>query len=47
MPKNNLDAYQKMARKAGKVWMEHGALDFSECVANDVKAGKLTSFPQA
>jgi uncharacterized protein YbaA (DUF1428 family) len=47
IPKKNLDAYRKMARKAGKVWREHGALDYKECVAEDVKKGKLTSFPQS
>jgi uncharacterized protein YbaA (DUF1428 family) len=47
VPKKNLDAYRKMARKAGKVWREHGALDYKECVAEDVKKGKLTSFPQS
>jgi uncharacterized protein YbaA (DUF1428 family) len=36
-----------MSRKAGKVWREHGALEFKECVADDVKPGKLTSFPQS
>jgi uncharacterized protein YbaA (DUF1428 family) len=36
-----------MARKAGKVWREHGALDYKECVADDVKPGKWTSFPQS
>jgi uncharacterized protein YbaA (DUF1428 family) len=36
-----------MARKAGKVWRDHGALEYRECVADDVKPGKLTSFPQA
>ncbi len=47
VPKKNLPAYKKMALAAGKVWMEHGALEFKECVADDVKVGKLTSFPQA
>ena len=47
VPKKKLDAYRAMARKAGKVWMEHGALQFRECVADDVKPGKSTSFPQA
>lgn len=47
VPKKNLDAYRRMARKAGKVWREHGALEFRECVADDVKPGKLTSFPQS
>ena len=36
-----------MARKAGKVWREHGALEFRECVADDVKMGKWTSFPRS
>lgn len=47
VPKRKLDAYRRMARKAGKVWREHGALDFKECVADDVKRGKWTSFPRA
>lgn len=47
IPKRNLDEYRKIARKAGKVWREHGALEFRECVAEDVKPGKLTSFPQS
>jgi uncharacterized protein YbaA (DUF1428 family) len=47
IPKKNIADYRKLARKAGKVWMEHGALAFQENVADDVKAGKRTSFPQA
>jgi uncharacterized protein YbaA (DUF1428 family) len=47
VPKRNLDAYRRMARKAGKVWLEHGALEYRECVAEDVKKGELTSFPQS
>jgi uncharacterized protein YbaA (DUF1428 family) len=47
VPKKELDAYRRMARKAGKVWREHGALEYVECVADDVKPGKLTSFPQS
>jgi uncharacterized protein YbaA (DUF1428 family) len=47
VPKKTLDAYRAMARKAGKVWKEHGALEFVECVADDVKPGKTTSFPQS
>lgn len=39
--------YRRLARAAGKVWMEHGALGFHECIADDVKPGKVTSFPQA
>ena len=47
IPKKNLDAYRRIARKCGKVWREHGALDYKECVAEDVKRGKVTSFPQS
>ena len=47
VPKRNLDAYRRQARKAAKVWREHGALEYRECVADDVKAGKITSFPQS
>ena len=36
-----------MAQKAGKIWKEHGALEFRECVADDVKVGKWTSFPRS
>jgi uncharacterized protein YbaA (DUF1428 family) len=47
VPKKNLAAYRAMARKAGKVWMDHGALEYVECIADDVKPGKVTSFPQS
>ncbi len=47
VPKKNLAAYRKMARMAGKVWMDHGALQYVEAVADDVKPGKVTSFPQS
>jgi uncharacterized protein YbaA (DUF1428 family) len=47
VPKRKLDAYRRMSRRAGKVWREHGALEYRECVAADVKRGKVTSFPQS
>jgi len=47
VPKSKIAEYQKMAELAGKVWLEHGALQFTECMAEDVKTGKVTSFPQA
>ena len=47
VPKKNVVAYRRMAQKAGKVWRDHGALEYIECVANDVKPGKYTSFPQS
>jgi uncharacterized protein YbaA (DUF1428 family) len=47
VPKKNVEAYRRLARKAGKIWKEYGALEYVECVADDVKPGKLTSFPQS
>ncbi len=47
LPKKNVEAYRRMARKAAKVWREHGALECVECIADDVKPGKRTSFPQS
>ena len=47
VPVKKLAAYWEMSRKAGKVWREHGALAYFECVGDDVKKGKLTSFPQS
>ena len=47
VPKAKLAEYRKMSRLCGKVWKEHGALQYVECVADDVKPGKTTSFPQA
>jgi uncharacterized protein YbaA (DUF1428 family) len=45
--RRDVDAYRRVARKAGKIWLEYGALDYRECVAEDVKPGKVTSFPQS
>jgi uncharacterized protein YbaA (DUF1428 family) len=47
VPTKNLAAYRRMASLAGKVWREHGALEYIECLADDVKPGKYTSFPQS
>ena len=47
VPKKHVQAYRRMARKFGKMWIEHGALEVHECLGDDVKPGKLTSFPQA
>jgi uncharacterized protein YbaA (DUF1428 family) len=46
LPKRNLEVYRRMSRKAGKVWREHGALGYCECVADDVPRGEVTSFPK-
>ncbi|WP_127089615.1 DUF1428 domain-containing protein [Aquabacter cavernae] len=45
--KANLEAYKAVAANAGAIWMDHGALSYVECVADDVPDGKLTSFPMA
>jgi uncharacterized protein YbaA (DUF1428 family) len=45
VPKKNLPAYRRMAAKAGKVWRQHGALEFRECVGEDLKTKKIKSFP--
>lgn len=47
VPKANLEAYKEMARLAGSVWMEHGALSYAECIGDDTPYGELTSFPRA
>ena len=47
VPRANLAAYRRLSRKCGKIWKEHGALAYVECAGDDVKPGKLTSFPQA
>jgi uncharacterized protein YbaA (DUF1428 family) len=47
VPRRKLDAYRRISRKAGKVWREHGALEYKECVADDAPKGKVTSFPQS
>lgn len=47
VPKKKIAAYRKIAMKTGKIWREHGALEVMECVADDVKKGKWTSFPRS
>ena len=47
VPTSKLADYKRMATKAGKIWREYGALEYRECVADDVKPGKRTSFPQS
>jgi len=47
VPQENLAAYRRLARKAGAIWKEYGALEYVECVADDVQSGKHTSFPQS
>lgn len=45
VPKKNLAAYRSMAQKAGKIWREYGALQFCECVGDDLKTKMAVSFP--
>ncbi|QQP93376.1 DUF1428 family protein (plasmid) [Skermanella sp. TT6] len=47
VPRRNIEAYQAMARHAGQIWKEHGALSFVECIGDDTPYGELTSFPRA
>ncbi len=47
VPRRRLATYRAMARKAGRIWKQHGALEFRECIADDVKRGKRTSFPRS
>ncbi len=47
VPREQLDAYRRLARKAAKVWKEHGALAYVEALEDDVQPGKRTSFPQS
>ena len=47
VPKKKLAAYRRMARAASKVWRDHGALEYVEAAADDVKWGKRTSFPRS
>jgi uncharacterized protein YbaA (DUF1428 family) len=46
VPKKNLAAYKRMSAKAGKVWRDHGALDYKECVGDDLKVKFGMPFPK-
>ncbi len=46
VPKKNVEAYRRLARAAGKVWMEHGAMEYRECVGDDLDATFCTPFPK-
>jgi uncharacterized protein YbaA (DUF1428 family) len=47
LPRSNVERYREIATKAGELWIEHGALDYKECLAEDVKVGEVTSFPRS
>jgi uncharacterized protein YbaA (DUF1428 family) len=47
LPRANVDRYREIATKAGELWREHGALEYTECIAEDVEVGEVTSFPRS
>ena len=47
IPKKNIDAYVELAKKCSKIWLDHGALEYVECAADNVTKGKWTSFPRS
>lgn len=46
VPRNNIEAYKKMSQKAGKIWREHGALEYRECVGDDLQSEFGMPFPK-
>jgi uncharacterized protein YbaA (DUF1428 family) len=46
VPKKNLAAYRRMAKKADKIWREHGALEYRECAGDDLKVKFGVPFPR-
>lgn len=46
VPKKNIQKYRRLATKAGKIWMEYGALEFRECAADDLSQKGPTTFPK-
>ena len=46
VPKRKVKAYLEISRKAGKVWKEHGALEYRECVGDDLNIKNMTGFPK-
>lgn len=47
VPKGKLKAYRALCKKSAQVWKKHGAVSYVECLEDDVKPGKVTSFPQS
>ena len=47
IPRKNLPAYRRIAQKAGRIWREHGALEYLECAGDDLKAEGMVSFPRS
>lgn len=47
IPTKNIDAYRRIAQKAGKIWREHGALEYRECVGDDLAVKMGVPFPRS
>jgi uncharacterized protein YbaA (DUF1428 family) len=47
LPRNKVEAYRRISRKAGKIWREHGALEYRECIGEDLKGTMGAPFPKA
>jgi uncharacterized protein YbaA (DUF1428 family) len=47
VPKKHLGTYRRLAQVAGKIWREHGALEYRECVGEDLDVKMLLPFPRA
>ncbi len=47
VPKKNLAKYRRLSTKAGKIWREHGALEYRECVGDDLNAPTGATFPKS
>ena len=47
VPKRNLGAYVRMSKKAGKIWVDHGALEYRECSGEDLDVKMVVPFPRA
>jgi uncharacterized protein YbaA (DUF1428 family) len=47
VPKKNLQAYRRIAQKAGKIWRDHGALDYKECAGDDLNVKWGVPFPRS
>jgi uncharacterized protein YbaA (DUF1428 family) len=47
VPRKKVDAYRRISARAGKIWREHGALEYRECVGDDLKIKGMASFPRA
>ena len=46
IPKRQVQNYRRIARRAGRIWRDHGALEYRECVGDDLKAGMGVPFPR-